>query len=126
MSSVKQYNLQPSQVFNGPVTATVTSSVTEILNKDNVSYSYVWTGNLVGTFSVQTSNDYMANGLSTGTPPVNAGTWDTVPISGAAAAGTADHGTIELNNLGAKYVRTVFTYTSGSGNLTATIVAKAL
>lgn len=119
-SSAKQYNLKPYQVISQTgVSGDVTSAVTNIFFKDNVIYQYVWTGDLAGGFTVETSSDYNENTQS--------GTWDVVPIdAGAAAAGTADSGTIELNQLSAPYIRTVFTYSSGTGNLTVTISGKAV
>lgn len=129
MSSAKQYNLPVSAVIPLQATsANKTSLVSDIFMKDNVTYQYLWTGTLNGSFVVETSLDYVPN--SNGNPqssPLNAGTWDTVPIgSGAVAVGSPDHGTIELNNLGPRYVRTRFVYSSGSGNLTVNIVGKAV
>lgn len=129
MGSPKQHNLLPFPIIpTQAVSGDVTSLVTDLYNKDNVSIQYVWTGTLSGSFSVQTSNDYVPNpngGLSA--VPLNAGNWSTVSIgSGAVALGSADNGTLDMNELSARYLRTIFTYTSGTGNLTATIVGKAI
>lgn len=127
-SSSKQYDLAPSKVINEPTLATSkTSLVTNVLKKDNITYQYVWTGTLNGTFIVETSLDYIPN--ENGVPqsgPLNAGTWNTLPgITGAVASGTPDSGTIEMNQLGAPYVRTTFTRVSGTGSLVVTISGKA-
>lgn len=120
MSSHKQYTLPSYQVITTQaVSGDVTSSITEIKYKDNIIYQIVWTGTLVGTFYVLTSVDY--NHVT------GVGTWNIVPIdSGAVAAGSADSGTIELNQLSAPYVKLFFDYTSGSGNLTATVSGKVI
>jgi hypothetical protein len=119
--SNKQYNLPPTQVIaSTALAASVTSIPTNIYNKDNVIYQYLWTGTLAGSFTVQTSLDYNPHNPSIAT-------WDTVQIgSGAAAAGTPDHGSIELNQLSAYWIQTIFSYTSGTGNLTATISGKGI
>lgn len=121
MSSAKQYNLQPYQIY--PTTAVTsgnkTSAVTEIFNKDNIAIQLLWTGTLAGTFDVQVSADY--NHVT------GSGTWDSLPLTPVpTASGSADSWLIELIQMAPKYIRTVFTYTSGSGNLTMTLTAKAI
>lgn len=120
MSSVKQYNLRPYDVISATaVIADVISEPTDIFNKDNIIYQYEWTGTLVGTFDVQTSLDY--------NPNTGLGTWDTIPLGvSASAAGTPDSGTIEMNQMSAPWIRTTFTFSSGTGNLSVSISAKAV
>ncbi len=129
MSSAKQYNLPSYPVIPTVAVSSgnVTSLVTDVDKKDVLLYQCVWTGTLAGTFSVETSNTYKpnANGIPNGTPLV-AGSWDVLPITGATAAGVAGSGSIELAEIGAPYIRLVFTYTSGSGNLTVTLNGKAI
>lgn len=125
-SSPKQYDLPPYPVIpTQAVSGNITSLVTDIFHKDNITYQFVWTGTVAGSFAVQTSLDFKPNPSYTNLTPLNAGTWDTVPLTGAAAGGVAGSGTIELNQLGANYSRVVFTYISGSGNLTVTVTGKA-
>lgn len=121
MSSAKQYNLPPFQ--NIPTQAvssgTVTSSVTNIYNKDNISIEFDWDGTLAGTFDIQVSNTY--------NPNAGTGTWTSLTLSPAPiAAGSPSSIFLDLNQLGASYIRSVFTWSSGSGNLTGTISAKAI
>lgn len=125
--SAKEYTLKPYAVVQATALSTsITSKVTDIMYKDNINYQYIWTGTLAGNFSVQTSSDYRPNPNGDGSlPPLVAGSWDDVPITGASAVGSPNSGTIELNNLGANFIRTIFTRTSGTGNLTIMISGKA-
>lgn len=121
MSSAKQYNLQPHKVINeASLSASKTSEITEIFNKDNIIYQCIWGGTLAGTFDVQVSSDY----VSTPTP---AGTWDSLPLSPVpTASGSPDSWTIDLNQLGAKYIKIVFNRSGGSGSLKVYISGKGI
>lgn len=121
MSSAKQYNLPPSIVI--PTTAitnqNVTSSVTNIFNKDNIGYQFVWTGTVAGTFAVQVSIDY--------NPVTGVGTWDALPLNPTpTASGSPGSWFVDITETSAPFIRAVFTYTSGSGNLTGSIVGKGI
>lgn len=120
MSSAKQYNLPPSVVVpTQAVSGNVTSLVTNIFNKDNIGYQLVWTGTLAGTFAVQVSADY--------SPVTTIGTWTSITLNPVpTAAGSPDNAYIDITQISAPYIRVVFTYSSGSGNLTGTIVAKGV
>ncbi len=120
MSSAKQYNLPaykiiPTQSDSG----VVTSAVTNIFFKDNIGIQLVWTGTLAGTFSAQISADYNENTAS--------GTWTTITLNPVpTAAGSPDNAYIDITQISAPFIRVVFNYTSGSGNLTGTIVGKGV
>lgn len=120
MSDAKRHNLGPySFIPLQAVSGDVTSAATNIKYLDNINVQLKWTGTLLGTFIVNVSNDYDPNTL--------VGTWDAVPlVPTPAAAGSPDHGTLDLNNLNAIYIQVIFDYTSGSGNLSGTIAGKAL
>lgn len=120
MSSAKQYTLYPYQIIPTQlVSGNVTSAVTDILYKDNICIQIVYTGTLDGTFTVQVSNDYNAT--------TGAGDWDPIPLNPTPTA-TGSPGSIllDLQTLPGQWIQTVFNYTSGSGNLTATISGKAI
>lgn len=121
MSSAKQYNLQPSKVIDeATVSADVTSSITEIMNKDNIVYQIKWTGTLNIAFDVQVSSNYDPRNAS-------AASWDSLPLLPApAATGSAGSWTIDLSELGSKYIKLFCDYSSGSGALEAWISGKAV
>ena len=121
MANNKATNIRPYPIY--PTTAVTsgnkTSAVTSIFNQDNVGLQLIWTGTLAGTFDVQVSADYNRDTL--------AGTWTSVGLPAVqTAAGSASNAYVDLNQLSAPWVRVVFTYTSGSGNLTEYLVAKGV
>lgn len=121
MSSAKQYNLQPYLVINeSSLSTSKTSEITEIFNKDNITYQLVWTGTLNGTFAVQVSSDYDSHNPSDAH-------WDVLPLSPTpTASGSAGSWTIDLNELGSKHIKIIFTRVSGTGSLKARIMGKAI
>jgi hypothetical protein len=109
--------LQPMPVIvNGDMTTTLTSLVTIISNISMMSYSYVWTGTAPsGIVTVQVSDDYSQNADGT---VKNLGTWNTLPLSiTPTVSGATGDGFIDIDQLGAYAIRTVYTPTSGSGTL---------
>lgn len=119
-SSAKQYNLPPYAIIpTQAVSGDVTSAVTNIFMKDNVGIQVVWTGTLAGTFDAQISADY--------NPVTLIGTWTSITLSPVpTASGSASNAYIDITQISAPYIRVFFDYSSGSGNLTGTIVAKGV
>lgn len=131
--------IQPFQVFSAALanqtmtgTNTLTSAVTNILHKDNISYQLVWTGTPTGTFSIQGSLDYNP-GLPQSEPDgaKNNGTWTTIPAEDAlggppVASGSAGQILADLSQLPYPYVRVIYVNSSGSGTLTGWVSGKAL
>lgn len=121
--------LQPQQVIggnsgvSGTMTGNITSLVTIISNMSMMSYEYTWTGTSpVGSISVQVSNDFSLN--SNGSVR-NAGSWSTLPLSASTpVSGNSGTGFIDIDQLGAYAIRTVYTFVSGTGALTATYKGK--
>lgn len=103
--------------------ATITSLVTIISNISMMSYSYSWTGTSpAGAIDVQVSNDYSQNADGT---VRNAGTWNSLPLSVTpAVSGNSGHGLVDIEQLGAYAIRTVYTKASGTGSLVAIIKGK--
>ena len=90
-----------------------------------VSYSYSWSGTSpVGTVSVQVSDDFGL--LSNGQPdPNKPGTWNTLPLSlTPAVTGNTGNGGIDVLSTSWYAIRTVYTATSGTGTIVATVTAK--
>lgn len=81
------------------------------------SIQAVWTGTPTGTIKVQVSNDvgptpeYNPNGTIT--------TWTDVTGSSQSIAGAAGNFWWNLNDIGARWARLVYTRTSGTGTLDA-------
>ncbi len=115
--------LKPFPVFtNASMADDLTSPATIISNLSGVGYDIIWTGDAVGTFSVEVSNTYSIDAMGN---VQNAGNWTAVTLSGSVApAGSADNGFINLAGLEAYAVRLVYTSTSGTGTLNATIAGK--
>lgn len=120
---------QGSPANSGAMTANITSAPTVLQGLSELSYGYSWTGTSpIGTMSVQVSNDYSV--LPNGTVN-NAGTWNTIPIllsSGSVATsapvtGNTGNGFFDVATA-AYAVRTIYTFSSGTGALTATIAGK--
>lgn len=106
-------NLAPYKtITNGDMSAaTLTSTPTNIINKDNVAIALVWTGSPVGTFAVNVSQD------KTTWIPL---TLSTTPV----ASGSAGSIGLDLNQLAFPHIQVVYTKTSGTGTLNCTISAK--
>lgn len=112
-------SLRKGTVINAVSMATsITSLPTAIQFLDNVYYQIIWSGTSpVGVMEVQVSNSYDER--------LGTGSWDTVvlPVSPSVAANTGSI-SIDLNQLGAPWVRILYTRTSGVGTMSAYISAK--
>jgi hypothetical protein len=92
---------------NGPVSLT-TSWASEALLLDKIymaSISLVFSGTPSGGFTVQCSNDK--------SNPIN---WTTIDGSLQNITAAGDH-TYNIEDMGFKYIRVVYTYSGGSGTL---------
>mgnify|MGYP000101883020 CR=1 FL=1 len=115
-----------SVVTNGNMATSLTSLATNINMVSILSYTIVWTGSPTGTFSVQVSNDYIPNPLGVQDAPVNAGTWVALSLSTTVApAGSGSSAFIDIDTCGAAWIRLVYTRSSGTGTLNATIAGKS-
>jgi len=100
--------------------ASITSAPTQIAFLDNIYYQVEWSGTSpVGSMSVEVSSSYDQR--------LGTGSWDAVvlPVTPSIAANTGSI-SIDLNQLGAPWVRLVYTRTSGTGTMTAYISAKSV
>lgn len=107
-----------------------TSSASSILYKDNIGLQYIMGGNAQGQLDIQISNDYNP-GLPQSAGTLNAGTWtsltQTSPNTLPATIGSGTSNVfVNLNQLGASYIRSQWTNSSGSGTITGTFTAKSL
>jgi hypothetical protein len=105
-------------------TSTITSPAIAIQYLDNVYLQLEFTGTPNGTFSVQVSNDYNQDSLGNVT---NVGNWVALTLSPApVASGSANVIGIDMNQLGAPFIRVQYTNTSSTGTLNAFISGKEL
>jgi hypothetical protein len=122
---------------NGVMTGTnvITSTVSNIIHKDNVSVQLDWTGSPVGNFQIQVSNNYKPSlQQSEGYGAPNNGTWTPLYVSNDQTAAAAiniptsagNPITLNLTQLAWGWLQIVYTNTSGSGILTAITLAKAI
>ena len=108
--------------------ANITSAPTILNSLTLYSYSVSWTGVApVGVLSVEASNDCVI--LAAG--GVSGGTWNPIPLGllGATVfsipiSGNSGNGIIDIERHGVFAVRLVYTATSGTGTLSATINGK--
>jgi hypothetical protein len=106
---IKPYKLVDAESMG----ADITSNSVDVKYSDNIGVQLVWTGSPVGNFYVQ------------GT--IDGSTWTaldfgTIPTSGGAAG---DH-LLNMNNLPYQKIRVFFDRTSGTGSLTAWVMAKTV
>lgn len=116
-------------IVNGDMSGSITSQISIIQKLSMMSYAYSWAGSSpVGTVSIQISNDYSLN--SNGSVK-NVGTWNTLPlgwqgstVNSVPVTGNTGNGMIDIDEMGGFAIRTVYTYTSGTGTLQCTYCAK--
>jgi len=124
--NIRQYPV----IVNQSMASNITSAVTIITNLTMASYTFSWVGTTpVGAVSIQASNDYTLG--PDGVTVINAGTWNTLPlaisgslVSSAPVSGNTGNGEIDMCDLAAYAIRAVYTPTSGTGTLNATINCK--
>lgn len=120
MSSAKQYNLPPSIIFDETVTvAGAYTDPTEIFNKDNVTYQVKWDGTMAGFIYVMVCSDYNKN--------TDIGSWNYLTLSPQPLITYGqDSWTIELNQIGSKWVRLELAPDSGEADIQVIITGKAI
>lgn len=112
-----------SVITNGDMSSNIISAVTVVQNLSMISYDISWAGSSpVGVMSVQVSNTYSQNADGS---VKNAGTWTTLTLSTSpAVSSNTGNGFIDVDATGAYAMRLVYTVTSGTGTMQATINAK--
>lgn len=109
-------------VDDGNMSSNITSLVTSVQNVSMVNYTCSWSGTApVGALQIQGSNDYE---LEADGSERSAGTWNN--LSGAAGniSGNTGNGGIDIMATSYKYLRAVYTRTSGVGTLQVTVSGK--
>ena len=110
-------------IVNGDMSGNLTSPVTIKNQVSMISYSVAFTGTPTGAFSVEVSDDYSEHPDGS---VLNAGTWNTLPISpSVTASGAPGNGFIDIVT-GAYAIRLVYTSSSGTGSLTAKVSGQVM
>jgi hypothetical protein len=113
----------------GDMSANIISTPTILQRLSMVSYDVSWTGSSpVGTLSVQVSNTYSQNGDGTVRNP---GNWTTATlnyngtqVTTIPVSGSTGNGFIDVDATGAYAMRLIYTFTSGTGTMTAVLASK--
>ncbi len=129
MSSRPQFNPAPVITNGNMASASLTSAVTIIQKLSMISYGVSWTGSTpIGTLQVQVSNDYKQD--ASGVVSV-AGTWNTMTLNYQGMAvtsipvtGNTGSAFIDIEETAGYAIRLVYTKTSGTGTLQATVNGK--
>ncbi len=118
--------LKPQAVLTAQsMAASFTSLITNVNMISILSYTLAWTGTPTGTFTVEVSNDYVPTQHGVLDPAANTGTWVALVLSVTVAATGADGSAfIDVDTMGAAWVRLKYTRDSGTGAATATIAGK--
>lgn len=120
MNVVKPVHL----ISAGDMSADIISPAFECLNQDNIGIQLHWTGTPTGTFSFQVSNNHLQDIEGN---IIVAGNWVELPVTPAIiAVGAGDDAYVDLNQVGARYCRVVYTATGGAGSLDAFVSAKGI
>ncbi len=108
---------------SGSMAANITSKPTIIQKLSMIGYDISWTGTSpVGVMSIQVSNTYSENADGS---VANAGNWTTLTLSTTpSVSGNSGNGFIDVDATGAYAIRLIYTRTSGTGTMSATIAAK--
>ena len=111
-SNRKFHFFEHSYLVNISLDANITGEAIAIDLIDRIAFQVNWTGTPTGQFFVQVSNDKTA--------------WVTLPLSeDVVAAGVADDALIDVETA-ARYIRLIYTRTSGTGLVSVSTFAKAL
>lgn len=102
-------------------TTAITGKAVHIFGLSKASFQAIWTGTPTGTFTVQVSN-YPGNVYNDDGTIISSVTWTTLTspaawtaLQPAGAAGNAD---FSLADLSQRWIRPIYTNTSGTGTLT--------
>ncbi len=126
--SGRKNNLPPFRVLASvSMVGTVTSSVTNLSQLDNIGIQLNFTGTPNGAFAVQVSNDYNESNQGGAVVVLNPGSWVNMTLTPSpVAAGVADNIYIDIVPTSAQWIRTQYTNSTGIGTLSYYISGKML
>lgn len=91
----------------------------------NCSIQAVWTGTPTGTLKIQVSNDNVPYGTSSN-PSANVVNWTDYTGSSQSLSGSAGNFVWNMLDSGYRWIRLVYTRSSGTGTINAAIVGKGI
>lgn len=124
MSTHKTNLLKFQNITSGNMALTsVTSTVSNILNLDNIGFEATWSGSTpIGVISIEVSIDYAQDSFGNVT---NSGTWTALSFTPTpAVSGNTGSLYIDMNQLSAPWLRAKYTKTSGTGTIQGYICGK--
>jgi hypothetical protein len=131
VGSTKKFLPKFNVIAAAAMTSNITSAITNIESLDDVGIQFTWSGAPVGTFRIEVSADHAQDIQGNVTVP---GAWAPITFTyydGASNVTTSELPTsvgspifADLSLLSAPWIRSVYTFISGSGTLTTTITAK--
>lgn len=126
MSSRKSNTLAFKVLSSVSMSATITSSATNIQYLDNIGVQHNWSGSPVGTLTVQISADYSEGPAGS---IINTGNWITLTQPDGSSflvntGGATGQAYMDITQTSAPWIRSVFTSSSGTGFLSTFITAK--
>ena len=101
--------------------SSLTSAVTNIQGLKLVGIQLDFTGSPVGTFAIQVSADYAQDTEGNVT---NAGNWAPITFNPTPTASAGSPIYLDIQNISAPWIRTVYTKVSGTGTLNVFITGK--
>lgn len=122
--------LKPQRVIvDGDISSDIESDATILNQLSGLSYQVEWSGATpVGTLSIEFSNNYSLHPDGT---VANPGTWTTatlqyngLPVTTIPVSGNSGNALIDLTTTMAWASRIVYTRGSGTGTMSATVMAK--
>lgn len=115
--------IPPITIYNAvSITNSVDSTAVHVLYSDNIGIQLVWTGTPTGQFGISGSN----NATLSVTGAVTGGTWTAISGTYPAPAGSASNGLISVTNFPYAFIKVTYTAASGTGTVTAKLVAKPI
>ena len=101
-------------VSSAAMTANINSAPTLLDQVFTASIQATWTGTPVGIFNIQVSNDKGLDPAGGGTPITN---WSDLAASSVAAGGAAGNFAWNLNDIGYRWARLHYEFSSSTGTL---------
>lgn len=117
---------QTQIITSGDMSGSLTSIGIDINQMFGYTVQAVWTGSSpTGTFKLQISNDMVNDYMGSSNPAANVTNWTDYSGSSQAITASGDFAWI-VSDSNYKWVRLVYTRTSGTGTLNAILTAKGV
>lgn len=113
----------PTVIYNAQdIASSVDSKIMHVLYSDNIGVQLVWTGSPTGQFGISGSDTCIISA----TGAISGCTWTAITGTYPAPAGSASNGLIGVTNFPHAFIKVTYVASSGTGAVTAKLVAKPL